>query len=103
MSVPHARGYLLLRRAGGLWGIANSTVEGLAVEEGGYKISAGGEALFADEILGVVADLRVHPPSSVLRRFWSEAWSEAITGLAVYGRVPVVMVDPRQPPDILRF
>ena len=102
MSVPgnpRAGGFLLLRRAGGLWGIANSTVEGLAVEDGGYKVTAGGEALFADEILGVVADLRVHPPAPVLRRFWSEA----VTGLAVYGRVPVVMVDPRQPPEILRF
>ena len=99
MSVPQAGGVLLLRRAGGLWGIASSAIEGLAPEEGGYKISAGGEALFADEILGVVADLRVHPPAPVLRRFWDEA----VTGLAVYGRVPVVMVDPRQPPEILRF
>ena len=102
MSVPDrplAGGFLLLRRAGGLWGIANSTVQGLAVEDGGYKVTAGGEALFADEILGVVADLRVHPPAPVLRRFWSEV----VTGLAVYGRVPVVMVDPRQPPEILRF
>ena len=99
MSVPQAKGFLLLRRAGGLWGIASSAIEGLAPEEGGYKISAGGEALFADEILGVVADLRVHPPPPVLRRFWSEA----VTGLAVYGRVPVVMVDPRQAPEILRF
>jgi hypothetical protein len=103
MSVPDARGFLLLRRAGGLWGIANATVEGLAAEDGGYKVTAGGEALFADEILGVVTDLRVHPPAPVLRRFWSEARSKAITGLAVYGRVPVVMVDPRQPPEILRF
>jgi hypothetical protein len=96
---PRVGGFLLMRRAGGLWGIANSTVEGLAVEEGGYKISASGEALFADEILGVVMNLRVHPPAPVLRRFWSEA----VTGLAVYGRVPVVMVDPRYPPEILRF
>ena len=99
MSVPDARGFLLLRRAGGLWGIASSAIEGLAPEEGGYKVTAGGEALFADEILGVVTDLRVHPPAPVLRRFWSEA----VTGLAVYGRVPVVVVDPRQPPEILRF
>jgi hypothetical protein len=99
MSVPHARGFLLLRRAGGVWGIASSDVEELAVEDDGYRISASGEAIFADSILGVVVDLRVHPPALVLRRFWPEA----VTGLAVYERTPVVMVDPRNPPAILRM
>ncbi|HEV2854414.1 MAG TPA: hypothetical protein VHC97_16595 [Thermoanaerobaculia bacterium] len=99
MSVPHARGFLLLRRAGGVWGIASSDVEGMAVEDGGYRISAGGEAFFADSIVGVVADLRVHPPAPVLRRFWPET----VAGLAVYERTPVVMVDPRYPPAILKL
>lgn len=99
MSVPHARGFLLLRRAGGVWGIANSDVDGLAAEDGGYRVSAGGEAIFADSILGVVAELRVHPPAPVLRRFWPET----VTGLAVYERTPVVMVDPRHPPAILKL
>lgn len=99
MSAAQAAGFLVMRRAGGLWGIASSAVEGMAVEEGGYRISAGGQALFADEILGIVADLRVRPAAGVLERFWPDA----ATGLAVHGRTPVVMVDPRHAPAILRL
>ena len=99
MSLPGAGGILLLRRAGGVWGIASSDVEGLGVEEDGYRITAGGERIFADSILGVVVDLPVHPPAPVLLRFWPEM----VTGLAVYERTPVVVVDPRHPPAILRM
>ena len=103
MSVPHARGFLLLRRAGGVWGIASAEVEGLASRRGGgYRIAVGDGAkgaLAADEILGVVEDLRVVPPAAVLRRFWPEAPA----GLAVHGRLPVVVVDLRRPPAVLRL
>ncbi len=102
MSAAQAAGFLVMRRAGGLWGIASSSVEGMAVEEGGYRISAGGQALFADEILGIVTDLRVRTPAGVLERYWPEAVTAA-TGLAVHGRTPVVMVDPRHAPAILRL
>ncbi len=90
-------GFLLLRRAGGVWGIASAAVDGLAVRGAGYRITVGEETLAADEILGVV-ELQVRPPESVLRRFWPEASS----GLAVHGRLPVVVVDPRRPPAALR-
>jgi hypothetical protein len=99
VSVPHARGYLLLRRAGGVWGIASAAVDGLAARGDGYRISVGGGALVADEILGVVEELRVRPAAPVVRRFWSEA----LAGLAVHGRLPVVVVDPRRPPAALLF
>jgi hypothetical protein len=98
MSVPCARGFLLLRRAGGVWGIANDAVDRLAAAAGGYRISVGECALAADEILGVVEELNVRPPAAVLRRFWSEAPA----GLAVYGRLPVVVVDSRRLPAALR-
>lgn len=98
MSAP-ASGLLLLRRAGGVWGVASAAVVGLAARGGGYRISVGESALAADEILGVVDGLRVHPPAPVLRRFWPEA----LDGLAVHGRMPVVVVDPRCPPAALRF
>jgi hypothetical protein len=69
VSVPHARGFLLLRRAGGVWGVASADVEGLASRRGGYRVSVASHTLAADEILGVVEDLRVRPPAPVLRRF----------------------------------
>lgn len=97
-SLPHARGFLLLRRAGGVWGIASEAVEGLAREGAGYRIATGEEALAADEILGVVEDLRVHPAVPALRRFWPEV----AAGLAVYGGLPLVVVDPRRPPAVLK-
>jgi hypothetical protein len=97
VSAPHARGFLLLRRAGGVWGIANAAVGGLARKNGGYRIVVGEAAITADEILGVVEDLRVRPAAPVMRRFWPEAQD----GVAVYGELPVVVVDPRHPPAAL--
>lgn len=97
MSAIAARGFLLLRRAGGVWGIASSVVEGLAWKDGGYRLEVGGAVLAADEILGVVEDLRVQP-ALVLRRFWAEEPA----GLAVHGELPVVVVDPERVPAVLR-
>lgn len=98
MSVPHARGFLLMRRGGGVWGIANATVDGLTWRDGGYRVEAGGGVLVADEILGVVEDLRVQPAGPWLRRFLPVE----MAGLAVHGEQPVVVVDPGSPPDALR-
>jgi len=98
MSVPQGQGFLLLRRAGGLWGIASAAVDGLACQDGGYRISLATGTLAADEILGVVENLRVTPAAPVLRRYWPEA----LAGLAVHGRQPVVVVDPQRLPAALR-
>jgi hypothetical protein len=91
------RGFLLLRRGGGVWGIANAAVEGLARRGADFRITAGGAALVADEILGVVEDLAVRPTAPVVRRFWPEA----AAGLAVHGETPLVVVDPGRPPRAL--
>jgi hypothetical protein len=98
LSVPHTPGYLLVRRAGGVWGIANEAVSGLARDGRGYRLTVGGEALAADEILGVVTDLRVRPAAPALRRFWPES----AAGMAVHGGLPVVVVDPLRVPRALR-
>jgi hypothetical protein len=90
-------GYLLLRRAGALWGVANREVEGLARQGEGYRLQVAGQALAADEILGVVAALEVRPLAPVVARFWPEPAG----GWAVSGRLPVVLVDPRRPPRAL--
>ena len=94
MSVPHAPGFLLLRRAGGVWGIANAAVSGLA------RRTVGGEVVVAaDEILGVVTGLRVIPAAPALRRFWPET----AAGMAVHGGLPLVVVDPLRVPAALRW
>jgi hypothetical protein len=103
LSVPQARGFLLLRRGGNLWGIANAAVEGLGRQGRDYRVSIGGSGgnggseLRADEILGVVEELRVWPLAPVVRRFWPQP----AAGLAVYGHEPVVMVDPGRLPKAL--
>lgn len=102
MSVPSARGFLLLRRGGGLWGIASSAVDGLARRGADYRIAIDGGSgitLVADEILGVVEDLRVWPLAPMVSRFWPQP----AVGLAVHGREPVVVVDPACPPAALRI
>jgi hypothetical protein len=97
LSVPQARGFLLLRRGGNLWGIANAAVDGLGREGMDYRIAVGGSGLRADEILGVVEELRVWPLAPVVSRFWPQP----AAGLAVHGHEPVVMVDPGRLPAAL--
>jgi hypothetical protein len=96
MGVPGARGFLLMRRAGGLWGIANEAVDGLRRDGTEYRIAVGAETLAADEIVGVVETLNVRP-AAALRRFWPEA----AAGMAVHGGLPVLVVDPRRLPAAL--
>jgi hypothetical protein len=98
MGVPGARGFLLLRRGGGVWGIANEAVDGLSRDGTEYRIAVGAETMAADEIVGVVETLRVWPAALALRLFWPEA----AAGMAVHGGLPVVMVDPSRLPAILR-
>lgn len=104
MSVPHARGFLLLRRGGSLWGIANAAVDGLARCGEGFRIAISGNGgdgageLVADEVVGVVEDLSVRPVAPAVRRFLPEPFA----GLAVHGQLPVVVVDPACLPAVLR-
>ena len=100
MSAPHAAGYLLVRRAGGVWGIANEAVSGLSRDGRGYRLTVGGDVVVgADEILGVVTGLRVVPAAPALRQFWPESPA----GMAVHGGLPVVVVDPLRVPAALRW
>lgn len=91
-----ARSYLIVRRAGSVWGVADAVVEG-RTGEGGFCIRAGGEALAADEILAVVERLRVLPLGASLARWWPEV----AAGLAVHGGRPLVVIDPLRPPRAL--
>jgi hypothetical protein len=103
-------GYLLLRRGGGIWGIANDQVTSLGREERGgddhsrsagaaYRVGTDAAPLAADEILGVAADLAVFPPARAVARWWPAGSN----GCAVWGGLPVVMVDARRPPLALRM
>src|ERR687889_73133 len=77
---------LNLARLGNASPGANPSYPVTGVVRGG---AAGGGALAADEILGVVADLRVLPAAPALRRFWPEEPA----GVAVHAGMPVVVVD----------
>ncbi|MEA2559425.1 MAG: hypothetical protein QOH06_929 [Acidobacteriota bacterium] len=92
-------GYLLLRRGGVLWGIDNAVVTGLTRRGASYRISLGEASLSADEVLCVVDDLAVQP-AAALRRFWPGV-GPGVTGLAVHGEQPLVIVDPLRPPELL--
>lgn len=95
-------GYLLLRRGGVLWGVDNAVVTGLTRRGELFRVALRGESsLAADEVLCVVDGLRVLP-AAALRRFWPGA-GPGLTGLAVHGEQPLVVVDPRRPPELLRL
>lgn len=93
-------GYLLLRRGGVLWGIDNAAVTGLTRRGDSFQVSLGDASLFADEVLCVVDGLSVQP-AAALRRFWPGGGA-GMTGLAVHGEQPLVIVDPCRPPEMLR-
>lgn len=93
--------YLLLRRHGGLWCVSNQAVLGVGRQEREYHVQiltqTGAAQLLADEVLGVVEDLEVWPPATVLRRFWRRSTG----GMAVHAGAPILVVDPDRPPETL--
>jgi hypothetical protein len=90
---------LLLRRGGGLWGVAQAAVREVARRGRGYRVRLAGEhELAADDVVGVVADVPVRPAGIV-----SRYWGEPAGGLAVHGATPLVVVDPERPPRFLRL
>jgi hypothetical protein len=90
-------GFLVLRRDGATWAVAHPEVRGMARRGGGFEVTVAAGTLAADEVLGVMAELRWHPAGPVLRRFWPEA----ARGLAVHGELPMVLIDPQAPPRSL--
>jgi hypothetical protein len=90
-------GFLVLRRGGATWAVAQPAVLGVARRGAAYEIKVAAGALTADEVLGVTADLRLHPLGGVLRRFWPET----ARALAVHEALPVVLIDPLAPPRSL--
>jgi len=94
------QGYLLLRRLGGLFGVASADVLTLSRRGASYRVEIAESAsgLFADEVVGVVADLDVRPLAPLVRRFWPEPAG----GWAIHAGAPVVVVDPRRPPRALK-
>jgi len=90
-------GFLVLRRGGATWAVADQEVRGLARRGAAFEVTVVAGALTADEVLGVTADLRLHPAGGVLRRFWPEA----ARGLAVHGSLPLVLIDAEAPPRSL--
>jgi hypothetical protein len=102
-------GYLLLRRLGGLFGVASAKVLALSRRGAFYRVeiapiahvadtpAGAGGVLLADEVVGVVADLDVRPLAPLVRRFWPEP----AAGWAIHAGDPVVVVDPCRPPRAL--
>ena len=95
MSVPGARGFLLLRRAGGVWGIANEAVDGLAREGAEYRIAVGRRDAGGRRDPGRGGR---RCACGRRRRRCCGFWPEAAAGVAVHGGLPVVVVDPRRLP-----
>lgn len=90
-------GFLVVRRGGATWAVAHQEVRGLARRGATVEVTVAAGALAADEVLGVTAELRLHPAGGVLRRFWPEA----ARGLAVHGTLPLVLIDGLAPPRSL--
>ncbi len=90
-------GFLVVRRGGATWAVAHQEVRGLARRGAAFEVTVAAGALAADEVLGVAADLRLHPTGGVLRRYWPEA----ARALAVHGALPLILIDALAPPRSL--
>jgi hypothetical protein len=88
---------LVLRRGGATWALPWQEVRGLARRAGGLEVLVAAGALAADEVLGVIPGLHLHPAGAALGRFWPEA----ARGLAVHGSAPLVLIDASAPPRAL--
>lgn len=96
---------LLVRRSGGLWGVAHAAVREVTRRGPGYRVRLtpeggddAGVELAADALLGVAEGVPVRPAGGVMARYWSEPAG----GLAVHGDTPLVVVDPDRLPSFLR-
>lgn len=100
----NGRGFLILRRDGVLWGIDNAAVAGLtrSIDRFQIDVAMGSEhrALAADDILCVVDGLSVRPLAAAVQRF-CPGLAEGVSGMAVHGEQPLLVVNPKQPPRLL--
>ncbi len=87
---------LLMRRAGGLWGVLHDAVRTVTRGRDGYRVWLQSQQLTADDVLGVIEGLPVWPAGGALVQFWGEK----ARGLAVHESTPLVVVDPESPPAI---
>lgn len=86
------------RQGSATWGVASAAVRSVAQTTAGIAINTDEGPLGADDVVGVDAPLDVTPLGAVMRRFWPEPGA----GLAVWAGTPLVVVDERRLPRLLR-
>lgn len=89
--------WLLLRRHGGLWAVPHAAAGELSSRRPPRLELVGGVTLEADEVLSLSAEIEPRPFPRCARRFYGDA----VAGLAVWRRQPVVLVDPGAAPPSL--
>jgi hypothetical protein len=89
---------LVVRRGGSTWGLPEAGVRGVARDAGGLRIHATGGSLIADDVVGLARGLEVRAAGAVIRALWGER----CVGLALHAGVPMVVIDPEDPPRSLR-
>ncbi len=90
--------FLVLRRSGGTWALPDGCVRAIGRSDSGLRVVTTSGALVADEVIAFAQRLEVRAPGEVL----AAMWGESCIGLAVLAGVPVVVIDPAQPPYTLR-
>jgi hypothetical protein len=98
-AIPDCARYLVLRHEQTLWAVADTAVRGVVrAEDGSYRVELEYATLQADDVLGIVTGIEAHPPSAAMRRYWGAP----MAGLAVHDRRPLILLDPAEPPAVLR-
>lgn len=89
--------WLLLRRHGGLWALPHAALGELSAGRPPRLALAGGAVMEADEVISLSAEIAPRPFPRCARRFFPDA----VAGLAVWRRQPVVLVEPGAAPRSL--
>lgn len=90
-------GFLLLRQAGGCWGVAGASVRAVERVGDGFVVKLEHGGVVAEEVLGMVENLVVLP----LVLAAGGDWPAGAIGVAVHDGQPLVVVDSRRPPRAL--
>lgn len=88
--------YLLWRALGATWAVPSSAEVHILKGEK-PEVHVGDRVLPADEVLGLVQELKIRKPGRVVRSFWPYP----CLGLAVMEQQPLVVLPPSTLPQVL--
>jgi len=90
--------WMVIRKQGCVWAVPSSRIGRIASSDSGCILEVGEHRLDADAVLTTLRTLDVAPVGD----FLASMVAEGCSGLGVWNKRPVVVIDPDNPPAALR-